>query len=464
MAQYYVAKTGSDSNPGTVGSPWLTIGHAVPIAAAGDTVNVGDGTYTESNLNFNKSGTAGNLITFKSTNQYGAKIVGNNGTFASAVTLSGDFVQINGFDVTGGNAVGIDAAGSNDEVRYNYVHDVPAIGVGGFGGALIDFSNFPTKSGGIADGNLCLRIGNIAVSAPPLVQGLYAAIPNVTFSNNIVCGVEAYAVNIGHYSINCIVVNNTMFGNGNDSLDSGGVVIAATDSGSPISDGHRVRNNIIYDNKGIGLHEEGAQGSNIIYSNNFVVGNNTNFGVMNGHSNTNNITSGIPGFVNYQRNGSGDYHLATGSVCKDAGISTNAPLIDFFKVIRPQGTLFDIGAAEFVTASAITNALQSTVIRDQPKVAASGFAKVTITVTLKDSGGAVISSGPTVVLNRSNTTTTIIPSSITANSSGVATFTATDTIIGVCTYTATDTTNTIIINQTASNNFTSPTEFYTGSF
>jgi chitinase len=41
---YYVAKTGSDSNPGTESSPWLTIGHAAATATAGDTVYVGAGT------------------------------------------------------------------------------------------------------------------------------------------------------------------------------------------------------------------------------------------------------------------------------------------------------------------------------------------------------------------------------------------------------------------------------------
>ena len=39
-ATYYVAKTGSNGNPGTEASPWLTIQKAATIAAAGDTVYV----------------------------------------------------------------------------------------------------------------------------------------------------------------------------------------------------------------------------------------------------------------------------------------------------------------------------------------------------------------------------------------------------------------------------------------
>ena len=44
---YYVAKTGSDSNPGTEAQPWLTIQKAANTMVAGDTVYIKQGTYTE---------------------------------------------------------------------------------------------------------------------------------------------------------------------------------------------------------------------------------------------------------------------------------------------------------------------------------------------------------------------------------------------------------------------------------
>ena len=46
-ATYYVAKNGSDSNPGTKERPWLTIGQAASTMVAGDTVYVTAGTYNE---------------------------------------------------------------------------------------------------------------------------------------------------------------------------------------------------------------------------------------------------------------------------------------------------------------------------------------------------------------------------------------------------------------------------------
>ena len=47
-ADYYVATTGSDSNAGTLASPFATIQHAIDIIAAGDYIYVRGGTYTYS--------------------------------------------------------------------------------------------------------------------------------------------------------------------------------------------------------------------------------------------------------------------------------------------------------------------------------------------------------------------------------------------------------------------------------
>jgi len=44
---WYVAKTGLDTNEGTLASPFLTIQHAVGAAGAGDTIHVAAGTYAE---------------------------------------------------------------------------------------------------------------------------------------------------------------------------------------------------------------------------------------------------------------------------------------------------------------------------------------------------------------------------------------------------------------------------------
>jgi len=44
---YYVSPSGSDSNPGTLASPFLTIAHGLGVLTAGDTLNIRGGTYDE---------------------------------------------------------------------------------------------------------------------------------------------------------------------------------------------------------------------------------------------------------------------------------------------------------------------------------------------------------------------------------------------------------------------------------
>src|SRR5215831_14727389 len=61
---YYVATTGSDSNPGTVAAPFKTIAKASQALASGDTLYIRAGTYPESMTNHSngfvfRSGTAG---------------------------------------------------------------------------------------------------------------------------------------------------------------------------------------------------------------------------------------------------------------------------------------------------------------------------------------------------------------------------------------------------------------------
>lgn len=66
MATYYVAKTGSDDNAGTLAAPWLTLTHAASHLTAGDTLYIRVGTYVES-VTFAVNGTATSRITIDSS-------------------------------------------------------------------------------------------------------------------------------------------------------------------------------------------------------------------------------------------------------------------------------------------------------------------------------------------------------------------------------------------------------------
>jgi fibronectin type 3 domain-containing protein len=60
---YYVSPSGSDSNSGAIGSPWLTVQHAANVVGPGTTVYLRAGTYGQFDVNVSGSATGG-YITF----------------------------------------------------------------------------------------------------------------------------------------------------------------------------------------------------------------------------------------------------------------------------------------------------------------------------------------------------------------------------------------------------------------
>ena len=144
-ATYYMSTKGNNSNPGTIGAPWLTIQHAADSVSAGASVYVFGGVYHES-VNFPASGTASAPITFQS---YPARTAVIDGTGVSCCTSnppsSGNLTQglinivnqsyliVSGFEIenfTTGNAaytpagVWITGSGTGVRVLNNLVHNI----------------------------------------------------------------------------------------------------------------------------------------------------------------------------------------------------------------------------------------------------------------------------------------------------------------------------------------------------
>lgn len=66
-AEYYVSPSGSDSASGTISSPFRTIGKAVSVSSAGDTIYLRGGQHSySSKISISKSGTEGAPITLRS--------------------------------------------------------------------------------------------------------------------------------------------------------------------------------------------------------------------------------------------------------------------------------------------------------------------------------------------------------------------------------------------------------------
>lgn len=100
--EYHVAKTGDDSNPGSLASPWLTLSKAASTAATGDAVIVHAGSYNEKLAPAN-SGGSGTPIVFKAAAGELAVISGSGlpvTGLSGLVDLSNrSFIRIEGFEI-----------------------------------------------------------------------------------------------------------------------------------------------------------------------------------------------------------------------------------------------------------------------------------------------------------------------------------------------------------------------------
>ena len=112
MATYYVRKGGNDTTgDGSTGNPWLTLGKALTIAVATDTVNMGDGTYVE--------GGAGSYLAISKNLADWLTIQAENGA-TGAVTITGN----------GSGSGNVLITGTTSHVRFKYLTFGMAAGSG----------------------------------------------------------------------------------------------------------------------------------------------------------------------------------------------------------------------------------------------------------------------------------------------------------------------------------------------
>ncbi len=263
-ATYYVSKTGSDSNNGSSGSPWLTIGHAAEVVGAGNTVNVGAGTYHESVL-FANSGTSSSPIVF---NGQGVAVI--DGSTGVSCCTTPAFAASNGF--IGGNTMGLINVGASGGVNYltiegftiqNFKTSSTAeapVGVmiagSGTGIQLLNnkIANIQTTAG--ANGN-AYGIAVFGSSATPL---------SVTVSGNTVTGCltgESETVTFNGNVQNFVAANNVIYDNDNIGMDAIGFE-GVGPSGSDQAKNGDFYGNLIYNNsafrnpgEGNGYDEDG---------------------------------------------------------------------------------------------------------------------------------------------------------------------------------------------------------------
>ncbi len=250
---YYVdGERGNDSNPGTAELPFKTIGKANQKVAAGDSVYVENGTYQE-NITVTQSGNPDKWIAFQAFPGHKPFVIGTqDGTFK----IEGNYIEINGFDVTSiltGSALHVGKGNHHTRIINNELHDA---GCGGVSGQETDYLH--------VEGNTVYRN---AFRSPYQCSGIsiYQAIAfdSEPGFHNIIRG------NISYYNQNIVPREDGKITDGN------GITIddfRQTQSKTPrakYTASTLIENNIVFSNGGRGIH--------IFQSDNVTVRNNTSF-------------------------------------------------------------------------------------------------------------------------------------------------------------------------------------------
>ena len=228
MAILYVSTTGSDSNSGTSGSPVKSINKAAQLAQAGDTVLVGAGTYNGT-VSISKNGTASGQITFKPAD--GAHVVidgSQTGAGTDLVTITGDYITFQGFEVANAKRTGIGLWGSHDsKVLDNNVHDSFRAGVYAGGSVGQSYSN-------VIDGNEVWR--NVKENMSRTWSGGWAQGISLDKSDN------------------STISNNNVYDNWGEGV------------GAMFTKGAKITGNKVYDSYSIGIYLDNAQDAVVQYN------------------------------------------------------------------------------------------------------------------------------------------------------------------------------------------------------
>jgi len=418
---YYVATNGNNFNDGlSASSAFATIAYAAAHTAPGDTVLVEDGTYYLSGGGYRgdaaigSSGIAGKRITYKAQNKWKAKLIGSGtGDGSVVVGVSGSYNVIQGFEITGTDAAGINLATAGTTTSYNqaignYVHDIVAP-CDGNGGTAINSGSGDNYGPGVAHmdiiSNLVVNVTDPPGCTAPHGAGIFAAVPYVTVANNIILNGGHWAIESWHNA-----QHETYFGNVIVNSKQS-ITMGAGDSPNTgtVNDYSLVQNNIVYNSSMSAIVETGRTGLHNQYIDNLVYGGNTTIGLNNGLKAVGTVNAD-PQFINNTGTAAGNYRVQWTSPARGAGLALNGVMTDYDGTSRPQAGATVIGASLGTTG---TTSAASVNLSDSPSSVTSGQSTVlswtssnAVSATLN--GASVPVNGSTTMQPTSTTTYTIV--------------------------------------------------------
>jgi hypothetical protein len=360
--EFYVSPYGNDSNSGSKETPFLSFKKADSVVQAGDTVYVLPGTYNgytaQNTIRVAASGTKSARIRWIAETKWASRIVGHvnpaNG-LGFGIVITGDYVDLVGFDVTSNANMGVWVLGTHVRVIGNHVHNIPGQqGCTSYGASGVEQGSY---SGGYMEvvANVVHDVGSGGPGSCNKYQGIYLAAPFDSAVNNISYHNASKGIGTWHAATHNTISNNTVFDN------DVGILVGAGDSPcyrTCSADHMIVSNNIMYRNKTIGFWQYSKAGRYNVYTNNLAFANGVQNVLLQGACSKaaigtcNSFHKAViadPRFVNPTGNFfTGDYHLQGISPARKSGTVVGAPPTDFEGRPHTDGFAPDLGAYQFV--------------------------------------------------------------------------------------------------------------------
>ncbi|MGZ3768466.1 MAG: right-handed parallel beta-helix repeat-containing protein [Bdellovibrio sp.] len=416
-ANYYVATTGNDSNPGTLSQPWRTISKAAANLIAGDTLYIRGGTYKEQVTPRNSGNGTGGIITYTSYPGETVTIDGSAGlnwNWNGVFDLSNrSYLQISGLRITNSPGFGFYLSDStNMKILNNLTYNTIYSGIFAYHSNTITISGnevaLANNGGGSQESISLNNTQNFTVSNNKVHGGGKEGIDaKVGSSNGKIFGNNVYDMaRVGIYvdawdtTADSIEIYNNMVSNSksaNSGASEDGIRIGAEHGGT--ASNIKIYNNVLYNiaqtgiilsnyfesgysepkfsgisifnnttyNTGLkgggGILIQGSRNSTITVKNN-IVSKASSFNIVSSSAATisNNLFDGgsstgsnaIMGNPLFVAVDSNNFHLQSNSPAINKGSTTDAPAFDFDFMARPQGGITDIGAFEFASSTVTT--------------------------------------------------------------------------------------------------------------
>jgi Right handed beta helix region len=331
---YFVAKNGSDSNPGTRARPWKTVQRAFERLRPGERALVSRGTYVADHV-VERGGTRTNPITVAA--MPGQRVVlraasSGGDTYPLRVTSGAAFVRIQGFVLelakgTSSTNVYFEGRAHDVELSRNEIRFSQDQGI---------FVENDARRIHII-GNRIHDNGRGHKSGQHQSHGIYIEGADHLVANNVIYahphgfGIQVYPDNEG-----TVVVHNTVVGAGHS-----GIVVGGDGGVSDIT----IRNNVLAFNARYGVQMDSDCPTAVTIDRNVIHGNRSG-DVQGGCSGVTTSGGNISSNPRFAAPGRHDYRLSRGSPAINRARGDYSLRVDARGRRRPRGGGYDVGAFE----------------------------------------------------------------------------------------------------------------------